>query len=231
MACMNERASAPADLLATIHRERLVGMHILADWWYDRMLRPRHDTGDKSIHGAIGGMLAGMVANEHHVTDTPELRQKFRDALVTACQPTTLDERGRIWWEDSVSTDYGPGHALGLAMDVCGIHSSRAPLKTGTHIYGAGLVILIGDGYGARYVPKYVAPVLDQMLQMSDEQIDALIPDEGERYRVGLTGAIYTAATGYANHAAGSDKWNAVLPRRDLEYAQLSLAKFRALAG
>lgn len=231
-------------LIERIHRERIIGMHKLADWWFDTLLGPNHDNGDRSFTGFAAGMLAGQLADRYPIREPEATRLKFRDALIAACQPPTPVERKRYdgttyecsSWSTHISTDYGPDSDLAEAMEACGIHKSRAPWKTHSSIRGAGLLIEVSAGYQAPHRTIYVAPVLDELVRLGPAAVESLFPrecDDGSLVNSGNMGIGYVvsaAATTYASHAVASSWSNPAASYPDAEYAADAIKRLRDLA-
>lgn len=224
-------------LIAQIQSERIVGMHVLADWWFDRFQNPRHDNGDRSRTGEVTSLLAGMVAAQHPTDASDEARAKFRAAVIAAMQPEQPVTRQRadgktcsdVYWHDTLSVDYGPSGALREAMEACGIDTSRAPWKTHSCVYGGGLVVELSDGYRAKHQMLYVAPVLDLLVQLTAEELKALTPAEYkpesngyEQDNLDLNYAVTTVAVHYASTVARD--------RIDVPYVLEGIQRARALA-
>lgn len=160
----------PSSLIERVNAERIAGMHVLADWWFAKFKRPRHDNGDTTGNSFMAGMMAGMVADKYPVDESDANRDKFRDALVAATQPIDAD----YWHDQHVGTDYHPDRALSTAMEACGVHGSRAPWKTDTHTYGSGLIVQVRDGYRAPTVTVYIAPIMETLIALDDAAIDVI---------------------------------------------------------
>ena len=183
-------------LIERITTERIAGMHRLADWWFAKFTgRPRHDNGAPGhLPSLMAGSIASTIAEKHSVDGSTANRDKFRAALVARAQP--VDEK---WWHDShIGTDYHPDKSLAEAMADCGIDQSRAPWKTNTHVYGSGLVISVADGYAARHVTIYMAPVLDLLATLSDDDIAAI---EKSDQRIRISYAVDTAVRAFIGMA------------------------------
>lgn len=163
-------------ILARIEVERIAGMHVLADWWLAQFGDPSHDPSNPTESGEAfvfrSVMSAEAKARNACPPITTELRAKFRAGIIRHAQPD-----GDALWDKTIGTDYGPGLVLGPTMEECGIPKIRAPWKTMSWAYGGGLVIRIAIGH-YRDVERaiYVAPVVEALAAMSDDEIDA-IPD------------------------------------------------------
>lgn len=193
------------EILQRINIQRIEGLTIAADWWFDVFKRPKMDNGDRSSNGAMARMLGTTLAN---ASPKDEAREAFREAFRAA-----LAERQ---WGSGIGVDYGPDTHLSKAMDACGIAKNQAPWKTRMEPHN-GLFVSVAYGYGSPYVPLYVAPVLADLVLLSPEDLEVLDRDQNPTSANALyyatSWAISWDTNNYCRDAGALERYRAALAR------------------
>jgi hypothetical protein len=115
-----------------------------ANWWFDKMVDAKHDTGDQGFASFVTGAMADKLAEQYPVTE--KQREPFRTAFVKCIHQCLMRGHGV-----KIGCDYGPCRTLLSVMDDAGIAGCRAPWKTHMYIaYGSAETgIAVIDGYAA----------------------------------------------------------------------------------
>lgn len=158
---------------------------IIADWWFDKFLLPKHDNGDRGSVPAVAGMMSGLLASRHPVEESQ--RKTFKSELVTRCR-AEAHLSGQ-----TLSVDYHPVGVLKAAMDAANIDESRSSWKT--DVYFHGREVSVGAGYG---VPQEILCYTD-----------GAIPDERWTHRYESEGRALKqyAYSEYAHHGQIAIMW------------------------
>jgi hypothetical protein len=113
-----------------------------AGWWADQVGGSvLHDNGDRSMTGAMATTFAGMLADQHPVTE--EAVSSFRRFLANELSVMLATRSYGV----SVGTDYHPDMTLAECAEAAGIDGSRFPWKT--HMWVHPDHVTVNAGYGA----------------------------------------------------------------------------------
>ena len=124
---------------------------LAAEWWANKIQRPRFDNGDNSKESEIAGFLALLLASDSRKDLDDEKIENFKNVLSTKIQ-LELIERGIC----QLDVDYYPEGVLYDAAVEVSVSEDLFPWKTCMRVTNE--TIEVQEGYGKPYKEIYPFP-------------------------------------------------------------------------